>query len=445
MSKEAEEIQIDQQALARSERVLDGLFGSAPPEDVVDDTPDDVVDDVADEEIDDVPDIADDVPADETVSDDEEEDWDSPKKVKKSSDDDEDPKDESAARKQAKLKGREAKELKTKLTERELELDRAQKERDELKARLEEVETTRIRPEDHPDFVDLRDSILADVEQASELLPIPSPEAVSKNFGNFMSEYMKFDGLKGEERTAARAALKGVIVDSLGVSDLPYADLDEDERRAFDGTTTEILKIIQRNVGKTKELQKLNATLTDKAKIGHLSVGVRAYENTVKEFKPILDSIGDLAEDVIEANPHAIESVVAKLAKESPEAAKRLEKAKADVLEAIVGPRALTQKEIDKLEANGTDVKQFMAERSKAHRVKQQKLAAFFVQGLMTRSVLKDTLSRLAKYEQDEDAENSEFDTIRQTTKKKAAPVSKEVRPKDRPSPLSKLFGDLDD
>ena len=37
-----EKIQIDQQALARSEKVLDGLFGSTPPEDVVDDVVDDV-------------------------------------------------------------------------------------------------------------------------------------------------------------------------------------------------------------------------------------------------------------------------------------------------------------------------------------------------------------------------------------------------------------------
>jgi len=105
----------------------------------------------------------------------------------------------------------------------------------------------------------------------------------------------------------------------------------------------------------------------------------------------------------------------------------------------------VTQAEIDKLEANGTDVKQFIAERAKAHRAKQQKLAAFFVQGLMTRSLLKEARTKLAKYEQDEEAEDSEFEAIQKTTKKKAAPSEKEVRPKDRPSAITKLFPDSDD
>lgn len=428
----APDADIDEQSIQRSEKVLDGLFSGPPSQD---DPPDDVEDQDEEDEIVDPPKVDDEVP-----NDDEEEDWDAPKPKADDDEEDADPKDESAARKQAKLKGREAKELKTKLTERELELERTQKERDELQARLEEVETTRIRPEDHPEFVELRDSILADVEQASELLSVPAPDAVVSNFGPFMSEYLKFDALKGTERAEARVALKGMIVDKLKLSEIPYADLDDDERRALDATTTDVLKIIQRNAGKTRDLQKLNDTLSDKAKTGHLSVGVRAYENAVKDFRPILDSIGDLADDVIESNPHAVESVVAKMVKESPDAKRRLEKAKADVLEAIIGPRALTQAEIDKLEANGTDVKQFMAERAKAHRAKQQKLAAFFVQGLVTRSFFKESVTKLAKYEKDTEEEESEFEAIRKTTKKKASAPKEEIRPKDRPSAVNRLF-----
>jgi hypothetical protein len=105
----------------------------------------------------------------------------------------------------------------------------------------------------------------------------------------------------------------------------------------------------------------------------------------------------------------------------------------------------LTQSEIDKLEANGTDVKAFMAERQKAHRAKQQKLAAYFVQGLMTRSATREAFAKLAKYEKAETQEEDEFDAIRKTTKKKAQPAEKVVRPKDRPSPLERLFGPSDD
>ena len=130
------------------------------------------------------------------------------------------------------------------------------------------------------------------------------------------------------------------------------------------------------------------------------------------------------------------------MVKSSPEEAKRLQKAKDDVLSVIVGPRALTQKEIDKLESTGADVKAFLVEREKAHRQKQLKMAAMFVQGLMTRSVLKQTAAKLAKYEADENAENSEFDAVHKATKKGKGTTPE---PKPRRSPLASLGIDEDD
>lgn len=431
---EVEDVHIDQQSLERSEGVLDKLFGGEPEKEVVEEEKEDVVEEVEEEE---------ESSEEEGTTEEEEEeetDWDA-----SDDKDDVDPKNETAARKQAKLKGREAKELKTKLTERELELDRIQKERDDLKARLEEVETTRIKPEDHPEYTEARDSILADARSASRRLPGRSKVLLPQNFGTLMSEFLVAEAAGPDEIIEADAKLAGTIADSLELTEVPYKELDEDERAVLQPTIDKVVDLLERNAGKTKDLQKLHGTLSERAKTGLLSTGVRNYENTVKEFKPVLDSIGDLADDVIESNPHAVESLVAKMVKSSPEAAKRLEKAKADVLEALVGPRALTQKEIDKLESNGADVKQFLAERAKAHRAKQQKLAAMFVQGLMTRATLKETMAKLSKYETEEEAEDSEFDAIRKTTKKKATPVEKEVRPKDRPSALTKLFGDLED
>lgn len=416
-----------------SDALLDRLFGDAPEETPpVEELPPPVVEEEA-------PPVTED--ADETSPEEDPEaevDWDADDKPAK----EEDPKDESAARQQAKLKGREAKELKAKLTERELEIERIKKEREDLQAKLEEIEATKIKPEDHPDYSSLRDEILTDVSEASDLLAVPDPTLVAKNFGVFMSDYLAMSAQTGEDRASARAALKATIVDKLGLSETPYAELEADERKEFEGVVTDILKLVQRNSGKTKELQKLHATLSDKAKTGLLSTGVRQYESTVNEFKPVLDSVGSLAEDIIEANPHAVESVVSKLVKESPEAAKRLEKAKADVLEVIVGPRALTQAEIDKLEAAGENVKEFIAERAKAHRAKQLKFASMFVQGLMTRSTLKDTLSKLAKLEREVETENSEFDALHKTTKKAAAPVEK---PKAKVSPLALLGIEEDD
>lgn len=436
---------LDEVAIEKTDRILDGLFGTERESEEEDDQQhqeDQREGDREDEE----ESSEDQSSEDEENGDDEEVDWESDDSAQ-DEEEEEDPKTESAARKQAKLKGREAKELKAKLTERELELERLKVERDEFAARVQEIEATKLRPEDHEEYRELRESVLSDVTEASDLLPLPDPTLVPREFGNFMADYLAMTALQGEERSEARTKLKGLIVDRLKLSEIPYAEMDDDERRQYEGTVTDVLKIVQRNVSKTKELQKLHSTLSERAKNGQLAVGVRSYENTVREFKPILDAVGDLADDVIEANPYAIESVVAKIVKTNPKAKARLEKAKADVLEVIVGPRALTQAEIDKLEANGTDLKTFMAERQKAHRAKQQKLAALFVQGLMTRSLTKEMAAKLAKYEDDKESEESEFDAIRRSTSKKKAEVKeKVVRPKDRQSPLVTLLGfDADD
>ena len=460
-------VDIDVQAIERSEAVLERLFDGANDADDADagvgDTSaqDDKIvskkksvgdDDDAnaddDSDVDDA-DADDDDDADNDDADsseDEEEDWDKDPSDSSDADDEEEFANDSAAVRQAKIKGREAKRLKAQLTERELELTNLRRERDELNARVQEIEAVNLRPDDHPEYSDLKTAVLSDVREAADLLNIPDPTLVTREFGNFMADYLLMSSKEGDERLEARTKLKGLIVDKLKLSEIPYADLDDDERRQHESVATDVLKILQRNAGKTKELQKLHTTLTERAKNGKLSVGVRSYENTVREFKPVLEAVGDLADDVIDANPHAIESIVAKLVKTSPKAAKRLEKARADVLEAIVGPRALTQAEIDKLEANGTDMKSFMAERQKAHRAKQQKLAAFFVQGLMTRSLLKEMATKLSKYEKVKDEEESEFDAVRKVTKKTAKVTTKEVRPKDRPSPLQSILGfDEDD
>lgn len=434
------EIENDNELNERSDELLDSLFSDEPltkkDEEVEEDNT------VEEEESSDETDES----TEEDESDDEEEDWDASHSKKSDNDDNdvEEFKNDSAAVKQAKIKGREAKELKAKLTERELELERLQTEREELQARLNEFEATKIKPEDHPEYTSIRDEILTDVSEASDLLSVPDPSSLVKNFGQFMADYLRMSSLSGDDRVEARTQLKAAIVDELNLSDIKYKELDSDERQLHEGTITDVLKIIQRNASKAKELHKLHNTITERAKTGLLSIGVREYENTLKEFTPALDGIGTLAEDVIEANPHAIESVVSKLVRESPEAAKRLEKAKRDVLEAIVGPRALTQTEIDKLEAAGENVKEFIAERAKAHRSKQIKLAAMFVQGLMTRSTLKETLVELNKLKQDSEAEESELDVLRKTTKKSGTTKPKEVRPKDRVSPLTSILG-IDD
>lgn len=385
--------------------------------------------------------------SEESSDDSEDTDWDADEQEEESDEDDEeDIPDESAARREAKKRGREAKLLKTQLKERELEVERLRREYEETQTRLAEIEAAKADPRDDPEYKEIRDGVLNDVREASELLPISDPESVVQNFGSFMMDYLALESLEGEDRKQARIKLKGSIVDRLKLSEIPYSELDEDERRALDSTVTEVMKVVQRNVGNTKKLQKIAAEVEGRAKVGILTVSSKVYQSRVSEFKPVLDAVGELADDVVETDPHSPAAVVARLVKSSPKAKERLEKARRDVLDVLAGPRALTKDEITKLESNGTSIREFMADREKAHQEKLKKLAPLFVQGLMTRSVLKDALKKLADYERDSDDDDAELSALKKTLKKRPKSTTKKkeeyIPPSQRPSAANKLFSD---
>jgi hypothetical protein len=374
-------------------------------------------------------------------------DWDAEEKKKSEAEEEEEeeaPVNESAARKQAKEKGREAKRLKNELTERQLELERERAEKDELKARLEEVEAVKRRPEDAPEFQEKHESVMSDVRAIARRLPGKSRTLLVPNFGEIMVSYMETLNVPLEKSDEADQALAGQIVDKLGFSEIPFDELDEDERDALQPQVDKILDLLERNLTPTKDLQKLHVALNEKAKNGHLSVGVRQYKAAAAELSPVLDAVGDLSDELIETNPHSVESFVAKLAK-TPEGKKRVDAARADIMELLVGPKALTQDEIDKLQKNGTDVKDFLRERDKRHADKRKRLAPLLVQALVTRSHFKTTLEKITKLELGRQSEESEFEALSDVTRKKPSQQSKQkIRASER-DPLASLLGSDDD
>jgi hypothetical protein len=424
----------DEKLEERSESILDGLFGDKEEEIVSREVKElDPLDDEEEKEEETPP---------EEDEENEEVDYDAEDKKndEEEGEEEEAPVNESAARKQAKEKGREAKRLKNELTERQLELERERTEKAELKARLEEIESVKLRPEDSPEFQEKHESVMSDVRAVARRLPPKSRTLLTPHFGEIMVSYMETLDVPLEKSEEADQILMAKIVDKLGFSDIPFAELDDDERSALQPQVDKVMDLLERNLTPTKELQKLHSTLSEKAKNGHLSVGVRQYQAAAAELSPILEAVGDLSEELIEANPHSVESYVAKLAK-TPEGKKRVDAARADVLELLVGPKALTQDEIDKLQKNGTDVKEFLRERDRRHAEKKKKLAPLLVQALATRSQFKTLLEKVTKSEQSKLSEESEFDALSEVTKKKPSQQSKEkVRARDR-DPLAKLLG----
>lgn len=386
--------------------------------------------------------------AEESESDDDD-DYDSPANKKKRKDaedgDEEEILTESEARKQAKLRGREAKELKAKLTERELELTKAAEERDSYKTKLDTLQSAAIKPEEHPDYVAKVSEVREDVAGVADLLPIDSPQLLTSSFGSFMAEYLKMRSVDGAERTELRNGLRASIVDSLKLSEVPYAELDDTEKKEHDRVITDVMSLLQRNVPKTRELQALHKQLSENAHVGRLTLQASEYKRSVDSYQPILEAVGNLTDDEIAANPHAVESIVAKRIKDVPEEAARLTKARQDVLEVLIGPKALTPEDIKRLESNGTDVKTFMAERQKSWEKKREKLVPLFVQGLMTRSWLTELSTKLEKAAKTEEDEDEDLRLLSKSGKKTSKKSGKPVRPKDRPDPLLSLGIDPDD
>jgi hypothetical protein len=427
-------------ASPRSEEIMDKLFGSESQEsDRVEDTVDDEIEDTVEDEIEDTEEESDD-----TDSTDDDIDYD---EVLSKDDDQEDeqeesPRIESKAREQAKIRGREAKELKAKLTEKDLELARVTKELEEKKSRLEEVEATQIKPFEHPDYVSARETILSDVRVVSRRLPGETKTLLVKKFGFLMDAFLEASEVPSEKAAEADEKLTGAIVDNLKLSDVPYEEMDEDERSAAMPTVDRIMGLLERNSEKTRDLQNLYTKLESRAKTGKLSVGYKEYENKTNEFKPIIDKVGDVPDEVLEAKPHSIEAIVAKLIKSSPEAKKRFEKAQKDVLDVLVGPRVLTQDDIDKLEANGTDIKEYLVERDRLHQTKLKKLAPMFVQALVTRAEFSKYVEKASKASDNDDEAETEFDAVQKASRKRVKLDGKKAKedPRKR-DPLAGIFG----
>jgi hypothetical protein len=216
--------------------------------------------------------------------------------------------------------------------------------------------------------------------------------------------------------------------------------MTQEEQAQYARLTSDVLSVVQRNVRATKQLGELKTSLESKAKSGLFLRGAREYDNTVKEFQPILDTIGDLPDDIIDADPHSPASVVASMLKKTPDAKKKVEAAKRDVLELVVGPRPLSLDEIRRLEASGTDVKRFLSDRDVKHRENQKRLIPLLVQGLLTRGAFKLALSELALLRGKNNSAEDELDALHGIGKSKPAKVV--VVDKTKAPAIERLFAE---
>lgn len=307
---------------------------------------------------------------------------------------DSDPADETMARKQAKERGREAKRLKLELEQARLKLRETEDQAKQLQTRMSEVESSVVDPESHPDYRNLLTEMRTDVSRSAEVLDVEDPSLVVTNFGPLMKAYIDLEGLEGKERSEGLLAIKGLIVDNIIKADVPYADMTPEERSTHSSTVSEVLRIVQRNRASIAKLSSLKQTLSDQAKKGVLNRGSRAYEAAVGELRPVVDAVGTLTDELVQADPFSPSALVSRLAK-NPDNKEKIEKAKREVIEVFVGPSALTPEQVKTLEANGTDVKEFLAERERKIAERRKSLAPLLVEAILTRAITKKALKAL--------------------------------------------------
>jgi len=436
MPQEEQTQDLDIIADEKSESILDNLFGVAPEEKVV-------AEEKIAEEVEEVEETEEVEEAEDESEETEETDYDD-EKEEETEEEEEETLDESAAQKRAKEEGRKAKRLETELTERNLELARIKEEAKRDKEELEQLKAVRVDPRDNPEYKKNYDTITQDTAATSLRLKGKAREILPTKFGELMTDYLGLRALDHKEMLVADSNLRRKIIEDLELSEVPYEDLEAEEIDAFTPNVERVLDLLDRNANKTVDLMRLHDDLTKKSKTGKLAVDIYSYEASVKELSPVLESIGNMTDDLIAENPHSIESTVASLAK-TEEGKKKLEAAKADILEVVLGPRALTQKEIDTLEEQGVDLKTFYAERKKRATEKRKKLLPLLVQGLVARSKFKSALEKAGKVSTKEDTEDSELDALLKTKKKQGTGKKKEVPiPASKRNVLAKLFPDSD-
>ena len=374
-----------------------------------------------------------------------EEDYDAPLKPKSEDVDLDTIKDpaqrESIAQQQAKLKGREAKELRAKLTEIELERKRDLEELETARKELETFRTSQVDPRTNPEYRSQVESVINDVREGAELLPVTDGKfSLDQKFGDYMSAYLKTQGAEPKVKQEALKDLKAKIVDEIGNFDLPYAELFDEDKRLADSLVTGVLQIVQRNVAPTRKLQELADNIQTRAKKGQLEHGVESYTKRATEISSLIGTFEAVADDVIESDPFSPASVVAKMIRDNPDQKVRVKKIERDIIEAIEGPRPLTQKELDDLDTKGVDLKEFHKQRQRQAEEKKRKLVVMLGQHLMTRAEDRQLRKELAELKSKAEGESSEKKALAKVNKApKKEPEEFKGAARDRPLPLSIL------
>jgi hypothetical protein len=337
---------------------------------------------------------------------------------------------ETAAQKRARENGQELATLKTTHQETLLELERLRAETETLKKSATQPQ---YREEDflsHPEVAKITSAVINDRNSVAATQSVPEAGDILKSrFGNYMMDFIAQNA--EDDQAAARAMqtklhsriaedFKTAFIESkkkedpeFDPSDINAAELNADAK-VF---TKDVLQLLVRNADKTQAVQDRISELSAKAREGMLAQGVEVYQHHETDLSTSIKAVEALPQVVIDQNPHSVEATVATLLKQ-PAWKARFEEVRRKVLELTLGPRALTQEDIDKTSQSGVDVRKFNKERQKKFLDDRRKLVATVTQALMLTALWEQTSRKAAQF----DDSNDELEALSHGKEKKGDP-----------------------
>lgn len=309
---------------------------------------------------------------------------------------------ESAAQVRARENGQKLKALETEHQETKLELERLRSELEVAKKAPQGSQN--FRPDDfarHETVAPLIKEIQLERDSFAEVQEHTLVGQVVRNkFGTYMEKFIKAgaadettgQAVKSELRQEILTDFKDAYVKAVGDG------YDEDEmNREAKSHLSAMLQVLVKNSGKTQDIQNRISDLAEKARAGNLAQGVEVYSHHETDLRKSITGIAELPQTAIDENPHTVEATVAILIKQ-PEWKKRFDNVTNEVLQLMLGPKPLSQAELDGMNKGGLSVKEFVKNREKAFLGKRRKLAAQIAQALLIRGLWEQTSRDAAEH-----------------------------------------------
>lgn len=308
---------------------------------------------------------------------------------------------ESLAQKRAAENGRKLKETETALGTMQLELDAARKEAEDLKKKAPRIQSTQD-VMNHPEVSRLHTRIMEDLQGVSLTMPVPELGEFldsREGYGPYMEEFLRMTATpNAAEKRTLNSAFKDKLKNDFLKIYRTSPDYDEAREPQLAGEyQRDIISLLIRRAGDTRELQDKVEKVINQAREGTLTDGAEHYAAQENEIMGVADTLTSLPEEFRTENPHAMESVVLELLED--EAYKpRFNQAKRHVAAMLLGPRALTQTQIDTMKSNGIDVKEFMKKRQDKWQQERETFISMVTQTLLLKPLMPDYIKDALAY-----------------------------------------------